>query len=311
MKCWEIMTRNPVCCSPDDSIERAALLMKMENVGALPVVSADKEILGIVTDRDIAIRIDAEARAPKETPVSSVMSKDVFICRKEQDVERALELMLFEQVRRLPVLDDSSRVVGIISKVDLARRLSPKQVSALMSRVLSPAARQRRQPEESKRSWFRPALLAAGTAAAGATLMFLLDPVRGRSRRSVLKGKARHACHEAVKAAERLRNDVVNRSLGVVAEAQSRLHTAPVADEILVQRVRAKLGRVVAHPHDITVTADKGVVTLSGRVLEREARRLLRSAEHVLGVVDVVDHLRAVAEIPPEPQLRQPGLAVH
>ena len=289
MKCCELMTTDPVCCAPADSAERASQLMKSRNVGALPVVSEDKELVGVVTDRDIVVRVNADARAASAVPVEAVMSRNVVTCRGDDAVETALEAMTIRKIRRLPVVDENGRVIGLISKMDVARRLPPKQVRGLLARI---------SPEEAHR---RPRMLtgpmaAMGAAAAGAALMYLFDPVRGRGRRAVLKDKAAHLCREMVEETEGARNNIVNRALGIFAAARSRLQSRPVDDAVLVERVRARLGRLVSHPHAVAVAADQGVVTLAGSIPRAEIRRLVHEAAHIPGVAEVVSHLEAAAQ---------------
>jgi len=145
----------------------------------------------------------------------------------------------------------------------------------------------------------REFMIATAAGLTGAGLMYFLDPAKGRSRRALLRDKTKHACLEAARNAEGVRSDVVNRSIGFLAEAQHRLDMTPVGDEVLVQRVRAKLGRVVSHPHDITVTADQGCVTLTGRIAAFEGRHLSRIVARVAGVHDVLDHLHLIGKSTP------------
>lgn len=288
MKCCELMTTDPVCCAPADSVERASQLMKSRNVGVLPVISEGRELLGLVTDRDIVVRVNADARPVPDVPVEAVMSRNAVTCRGDDAVETALEAMTIRKVRRLPVVDENGRVIGLLSKMDVARRLPPKQVREIMARIA---------PSEAHRGprMASPALV-IGAAAAGAAVMYLLDPVRGRGRRAVLKDKAAHLCREMVEDTEGARNDIVNRALGLLAAARSRLQSRPVDDAVLVERVRSRLGRLVSHPHAVVVAADRGVVTLTGSIPRTEIRRLMHVAAHIPGVAQVVNHLEAAVQ---------------
>src|SRR5437763_1294527 len=115
----------------------------------------------------------------------------------------------------------------------------------------------------------RATALLAG-AGLGAGLMYFLDPDRGRSRRAWMRDKAVHAAHEAQDAACVVGRDLRQRSQGLMAEAQSRLREDHVSDDVLVERVRSQMGRVVSHPRAIEVMAHNGRVTLRGPILANE-----------------------------------------
>ena len=121
----EIMTRNPECCLPTDNVMKAAQLMKSEDVGPIPVVenNDERKLTGIVTDRDLAIKVVAEARDPKTTSVEQVMSEGLITCRENDDVRSVLTLMEDNQLRRIPVVDKKDHLVGIIAQADVATRL--------------------------------------------------------------------------------------------------------------------------------------------------------------------------------------------
>jgi CBS domain-containing protein len=129
--CRDVMTGQPVCCNPDDSAQQAAQLMKDQNVGSIPVCEKDSNRLaGIVTDRDIALKLVAEGRDPKNTPVRDLMTTEVFSCRPEDNLDDALQTMQRQQVRRIPVVDEERRILGIISLADIATRLRAPDVTA-------------------------------------------------------------------------------------------------------------------------------------------------------------------------------------
>ena len=122
-KVGEIMTRSVAVVQQDDSLQQAAQKMKTLNVGSLPVCDGDA-MVGVVTDRDIAVRGVAAGMVPQEARVSDVMTPDVHWCSESDGVEQAMELMGEAQVRRLAVLDESRKIVGVISLGDLATRQS-------------------------------------------------------------------------------------------------------------------------------------------------------------------------------------------
>jgi CBS domain-containing protein len=125
MLCREIMTPNPECVLASDPVMKAAQLMKSEDVGPIPIVDDQdgKRLTGIITDRDLAIKVVAEARDPRTTSVKEVMTDDLVTCKENEDVRHALKLMQENQVRRIPVVDGSDRLLGIISQADVATRL--------------------------------------------------------------------------------------------------------------------------------------------------------------------------------------------
>lgn len=125
MICREIMTKDPECCLPSDSVMKAAQLMKSEDVGPIPIVDDKdgKKLTGIVTDRDLAIKVVAEARDPKTTSIEEVMSEGLVTCRENDDVQTVLKLMQDNQIRRIPVVDKKDQLVGIIAQADVATRL--------------------------------------------------------------------------------------------------------------------------------------------------------------------------------------------
>ena len=121
MKASEIMTANPRTVSPGTTLQEAARLMQSENVGIVPVVDGDstRNLVGVVTDRDIAIRVVAEGRDPNSVRVSDVMSTNVRTARAEDSVDDIMELMGSEQVRRVPIVDDRGTLVGIVAQADI------------------------------------------------------------------------------------------------------------------------------------------------------------------------------------------------
>jgi len=137
MLCNEIMTTNPEFCLPSDPVMKAAQLMKSQDVGPIPIVEDknNKKLTGIVTDRDLAIKIVAEARDPKTTRVKDVMTDDVVTCKENEDVNKALKLMQDYQVRRIPVVDKGDHLLGIIAQADVATRLGSRTTGKVVEQV--------------------------------------------------------------------------------------------------------------------------------------------------------------------------------
>lgn len=125
----------------------------------------------------------------------------------------------------------------------------------------------------------------------GAGCMYLMDPDRGRSRRALLRDKTTSAYREVGISLERAQADLANRVDGLLAQAKSAVQHEPVEEDQLIARVRAKLGRLVSHPHAIDVIARDGTITLGGAVLEDEAQKLVSGVGSIRGVSSVCDHL--------------------
>ena len=143
-KCRDVMTKNPICCQPDDMATKAAELMKSENIGSIPVIENDqtKILVGIVTDRDLTLKIIAEGLDAKSTKVDAVMTRKVVTCRADDDSQKALDAMSEHQLRRIPVVDDDNKIVGIIAQADVATRVDhPKRIAALVKEISQSAAK--------------------------------------------------------------------------------------------------------------------------------------------------------------------------
>jgi uncharacterized membrane protein/gas vesicle protein len=128
-------------------------------------------------------------------------------------------------------------------------------------------------------------------AALGAVAMYIFDPDRGRRRRALLRDQLVSAANHLDDALDVVARDLAHRTQGLLAEARSAITHEQVSDEVLVQRVRSKLGRIVSHPSAIDVKAEQGRVSLSGAVLKHEHQDLLEGARSVRGVTDVEDGL--------------------
>lgn len=141
MKCKDVMTPNPRYCAPSASTVEAARIMRDEDVGIVPVVEQNQQLRGVVTDRDLCLQVIAEARNPQEVKVEECMSEDLVTCKPEDDVQKAADLMKEHQVRRIPVVDDQGRLVGMIAQADIALKLGkPKEVTETVKEISKPAA---------------------------------------------------------------------------------------------------------------------------------------------------------------------------
>jgi len=121
MRVNEVMSHPVRIAEPTDTLQQAAQLMAELDAGSLPVGENDR-LIGMVTDRDIAIRGDGRGCDPTRTVVRDVMTKEILYCFDDEDVDKVADSMAMQQVRRLPVLNREKRLVGIVSLGDLARR---------------------------------------------------------------------------------------------------------------------------------------------------------------------------------------------
>ena len=139
MKCEEVMTKNIVCCLPDESVLKAAQLMKNSDIGSVPVVenNENRKLVGIISDRDLAIRVVGEGCDSGTVKVKEVMTKEVITCRAVDDAQRALDLMADNQLRRIPIVDNNNRVIGIIAQADVATRLNQPEKTAEVVKDIS------------------------------------------------------------------------------------------------------------------------------------------------------------------------------
>ena len=139
MKIKDIMTSNVECVWPEDTLQEAALKMKEMGIGPLPVCDR-LHIVGMLTDRDIAIRGVAAGRDPRSTKVRDVMTCEVIRCFEDEEVEEAERLMQSRQVRRILVVNRDERLVGIVSLGDLAAETgNPQRVGEVLQDVSEPA----------------------------------------------------------------------------------------------------------------------------------------------------------------------------
>ena len=129
----DLMTPDPATIAPDASVREAAQLMMQNDVGPLPVVEGGK-LVGIVTDRDLVVRVLADGRDPDSTQVKDACSEDLIAVSPEDGLERALQLIAENQIRRVPVVEDE-RLVGIVAQADLARELDSARVGQVVEEI--------------------------------------------------------------------------------------------------------------------------------------------------------------------------------
>jgi CBS domain-containing protein len=130
----DVMTSDPCSIDAGKSVAYAAKMMRDEDVGLAPIVEGDK-LIGMLTDRDIAIRVVAEGQDPDQVTVREVASKQVVTIDPQQDLDEALRIMAKHQVRRLPVVEEDGRLVGVVAQADVAREGDDKETGQLVEEI--------------------------------------------------------------------------------------------------------------------------------------------------------------------------------
>jgi len=130
----DVMTSNPRSLESGSTAVEAARLMRDENVGIVPIVEGDK-LVGTVTDRDIVTRVVAEGKTPDSVTVGEIASRELVTIDPQQDLDDALRLMARHQVRRLPVVEEDGKLVGIVAQKDVAMHASEAQTGEVVEDI--------------------------------------------------------------------------------------------------------------------------------------------------------------------------------
>jgi CBS domain-containing protein len=138
--CKEVMTSDPLCCYSNDTVHEAVQIMRHLDTRDVPVCDGreTKRLIGVVRDKDLLLRVIREGLDPWTTTVGDVMATDLFTCCPQDEVDRVLEAMRRRQVRHVPIVDATGRLVGMVAKNDIAAHVRPQDVVA---KSLSRAAR--------------------------------------------------------------------------------------------------------------------------------------------------------------------------
>jgi CBS domain-containing protein len=144
MNVGDVMTARPRCAAPDTPLSQVAELMATEDVGAIPILDGDR-LVGMITDRDIVVRAVAKEKDPRGMPSREISSGEIVTVGPDQDLSDALHLMAQHQVRRLPVVDDENRLVGVVSQADVALEAQDKSVGEMVAEI-SKRPQEPRQP---------------------------------------------------------------------------------------------------------------------------------------------------------------------
>ena len=137
-KIAEVMTDRPRAVTPQTSVREVARLMDEEEVGSLPIVSDRAQLVGIVTDRDIAVRVVGRGLDPEQTPVREIASQEVYALTPDDDLDEALETMARAQVRRVPIVVRENELVGMVSQADIARATKDKKAGQVVEAISQP-----------------------------------------------------------------------------------------------------------------------------------------------------------------------------
>ena len=142
----ELMTKSVVSCTPWDTAQTVANLMKAHDVGAIPVVwdMSDPLVEGIVTDRDLCCGVVAEAKKSDAVTISELMTPVPVTCQPESTIEECEELMQENQVRRIPVVDERGRCIGIVALADIAQHAPAGQIAKTIKEICRPAKTDKR-----------------------------------------------------------------------------------------------------------------------------------------------------------------------
>ena len=130
----DVMSTNPCAIDADKPVAYAAQMMKQEDVGLAPIVEGNR-LVGTLTDRDIVTRVIAEGKDPQSVTVREVASTKLVTIDPQQDMDEALRLMASNQVRRLPVVEEDGRLVGVVAQADVAREAKDKQTGQLVEEI--------------------------------------------------------------------------------------------------------------------------------------------------------------------------------
>jgi CBS domain-containing protein len=149
MRVEEVMMRTPVCCGPETNLGAATEFLWSRDCGILPIVNAQQQVIGVITDRDLCIALGTRNQLAGQVAVGEVMSQKVYSCRPEDDIHAALDTMAQNRVRRLPVVNKEGRLEGILSMDNVVlhadaagagktAELAPRDIVVTLQRIYGP-----------------------------------------------------------------------------------------------------------------------------------------------------------------------------
>ena len=136
----DIMSANPACCTPEHNVQQAAEMMVKHDCGEIPVVESDHnmKVIGVITDRDITCRVVATAKSRNQTRVRDAMSSPPVTVTPATSLEECCRIMEQNQIRRVPVVDQTGRCCGIVSQADIAKAAPKRQTAEVVKQVSEP-----------------------------------------------------------------------------------------------------------------------------------------------------------------------------
>lgn len=140
MKVREVKTANPLCCLATDTAQKVAQTLRKKHIGSLPVIrdQSSLQLIGMITDRDLCCSVIADGLDPKSTTIENFISTDLVTCRDDDGLDQCERAMQEHQLRRIPVVDDQGRCIGIVSQADLALKGPPDKVSRTVAEISKP-----------------------------------------------------------------------------------------------------------------------------------------------------------------------------
>ena len=145
MQIRQLMTTSPIYCLPTDSASKAALMMNDIDVGILPIVDTEetRKLIGVVTDRDLCLEVVAKGLDPLDVHVLQCMTRNLVCCEPDDDMQKALQLMRENQIRRIPVVDKKGVIQGMVSLADLLGRgtiVSAAEIEETLKKITEPTS---------------------------------------------------------------------------------------------------------------------------------------------------------------------------
>ena len=140
MKIRELMTPDPVCCTPEDSAQKVAKILRDQDIGSVPVVmdQSSRKLVVMITDRDLCCSIVAEGLDPANTKIDRLFSLNPVTCREGENINNCEQLMQEHQIRRIPIVDGEERCIGIVTQADLALKENAEKVSKTVAEISKP-----------------------------------------------------------------------------------------------------------------------------------------------------------------------------
>jgi CBS domain-containing protein len=130
----DIMTKNVTVIQEEETLQQAAERLANDDIGVLPICDANKQIKGVLTDRDIVVQVIARGKDPRNTRARELEQGEIITLRPDDSIEHVLDLMAQRQVRRLPVVEDG-RVVGMVSQADVAKSVPADQAGRMLTQI--------------------------------------------------------------------------------------------------------------------------------------------------------------------------------